>query len=160
MWRYLWELFLYVVNQKILEHLEMNLKHNQRGKVLHVGGVLSTGGGRGNTPWWEKDRHSNETAVSPTSWLGKSLSAKYNKWTVISRPNDKFKNVLNYKCRTFSNRRTNKTVVGMFWFWPSTGRGGGGGGGGEGGGGGGGCDYAYAWSARELGTTHGSGRHG
>ena len=25
----------------------MNLKHNQRGKVLHVGGVLSTGGGGG-----------------------------------------------------------------------------------------------------------------
>ena len=30
MWRYLWELFLYVVNQKRLEHLYMNLKHNQR----------------------------------------------------------------------------------------------------------------------------------
>ena len=35
MWRYLWELFLYVVNQKRLEHLYMNLKQSKNSQGCH-----------------------------------------------------------------------------------------------------------------------------
>ena len=40
-----------------------------------------------------------------------STKYMYNKHTVISRHNDKFKNVLNYKCRSLSNRVLNCDII-------------------------------------------------
>ena len=78
---------------------------------LYTGGIICGRGRAGGTihcSW-----NINIASHSKSGIMAGKMSTKYmyNKYTVISRHNDKFKNVLNYKCRSLSNRVLNCDII-------------------------------------------------